>query len=94
MDGLAAVAGGRWQEAKYGFIDKTLAVEIDGRTKMGYIARTGKTIIEPEFDVAFDFIDGVAQVYFSEKVTSASGPVTRTGNGYIDKRGRFVWRTE
>jgi hypothetical protein len=77
------------------FIDglATLAVEIDGRTKMGYIDRTGKTIIEPRFDAAFDFIDGVAKVYFSEKVTSASGPVTRTGYGYIDKTGRFVWRT-
>jgi hypothetical protein len=77
------------------FIDglATLAVEIDGRTKMGYIDRTGKTIIEPRFDVAYDFIDGVAKVYFSEKVTSASGPVTRTGYGYIDKTGRFVWRT-
>ena len=68
----------------------TLAVEIDGRTKMGYIDRTGKTVIEPRFDMAYDFFDGIAKVYFSEKV----GPVTRTGNGYIDKRGRFVWRTE
>lgn len=72
----------------------TLAVEIDGRTKMGYIDRTGKTIIEPKFDVAYDFFDGLAKVYFSQKVTSASGKVTRTENGYIDKRGRFVWRTE
>ena len=71
----------------------TLAVEIDGPTKMGYIDRTGKTIIEPKFDMAYDFIDGIAQVYFSEKVTSASGPVTRSGHGYIDKTGRFVWRT-
>ena len=61
---------------------------------MGYIDRTGKIIIEPKFDVAFDFIDGVAEVYFSEKVTSASGPVTRTSHGYIDKKGRFVWRNE
>jgi len=29
----------------------TFAVEIDGRTKMGYIDRTGKTIIKPQFDV-------------------------------------------
>ena len=56
---------------------------------MGYIDRTGKTIIKPQFDVAFDFIDGVAKVYFREKITSASGPVTRTGHGYIDKKGRL-----
>lgn len=72
----------------------TLAVEINGRTKMGYIDRTGKTIIEPKFDVAFDFVDGIAEVYFSEKVTSAAGPVTQTRHGYIDKRGQFVWRSE
>ena len=79
-----------------GFVDglATLAIEIDGRTKVGYIDRTGKIIIEPKFDGAYDFFDGLAKVYFSEKITSASGPVTRTGNGYIDKRGRFVWRTE
>jgi hypothetical protein len=72
----------------------TLAVEINGRTKMGYIDRTGKTIIEPRFDVAYDFVDGIAEVYFSEKVTSAAGPVTQTRHGYIDKRGRFIWRSE
>lgn len=72
----------------------TLAVEIDGATKFGYIDGTGKTIIEPRFDAAFDFVDGIAKVYFSSKASSASGPVTRSGNGYIDKRGRFVWRSE
>ena len=72
----------------------TLAVEIDGRTKMGYIDRTGKTIIEPKFDAAFDFVDGIAEVYFSEKVTSAAGPVTQTGHGYIDRAGRFIWRSQ
>lgn len=86
---LASGRGGQFKEGL-----ATLAVEIGGRTKMGYIDRTGKIIIEPKFDVAFDFIDGIAEVYFSEKVTSASGPVTRTGHGYIDKGGRFVWRTE
>jgi hypothetical protein len=60
---------------------------------MGYIDHTGKTIIEPKFDVAYDFVDGIAKVYFSEKVSSAAASVTRTGHGYIDKRGRFVWRS-
>jgi hypothetical protein len=71
----------------------TLTIQIGGRTKMGYIDRTGKTIIEPKFDVAYDFVDGIAKVYFSEKVSSAAASVTRTGHGYIDKRGRFVWRS-
>jgi hypothetical protein len=86
---LTSGRGGQFNEGL-----ATWAVEINGKTKMGYIDRTGKTIIEPKFDVAFDFIDGLAEVYFSEKITSASGPVTRTGHGYIDTRGRFVWRTE
>jgi hypothetical protein len=49
---------------------------------------------DPKFDVAYDFVDGIAEVYFSEKVTSAAGPVTQTRHGYIDKRGRFIWRSE
>ncbi len=72
----------------------TLAVDSGGPTKWGYIDRTGKIVIEPKFAVAYDFDDGLAKVYFSEKVTSASGPVARTGHGYINKRGRFVWRSE
>ncbi len=72
----------------------TLAVATDGPTRMGYIDRSGKIVIEPRFDVARDFIDGVAEVYLTEKVTSASGPVTRTVHGYIDKTGRFVWRDQ
>lgn len=72
----------------------TFAVDNGGRTKWGYIDRTGKIVIEPRFEVAYDFDDGLAKVYFSEKVTSRSGPATRTGDGYIDKRGRFVWRSE
>jgi WG repeat protein len=71
-----------------------LADEINGRTKMGYIDRTGKTIIEPKFDAAFDFVDGIAEVYFSEKVTSAAGAVIQAVHGYIDKGGRFIWRSQ
>ena len=84
---LTSGRGGQFNEGL-----ATWAVEIDGPTKMGYIDHTGKIVIEPRFDMAHDFIDGVAEVYFSEKVTSASGPITRTGHGYIDKTGRFVWR--
>ena len=86
---LASGRGGQFKEGL-----ATLAVEIDGRTKIGYIDRTGNTTIEPKFDAAFDFIDGIAEVHFSEKVISSSGPVTRAGHGYINKTGRFVWRTE
>ena len=86
---LSSGTGGQFNEGL-----ATLTVQINGATKVGYIDRSGKTIIEPKFDAALDFIDGLAEVYFSEKVNSASGPATRTGNGYIDRRGRFVWKTE
>jgi hypothetical protein len=86
---LASGRGGQFNEGL-----ATLAVEINGPTKMGYIDRTGKTIIEPRFDTAYDFIDGLAEVYFTEKVTSAAGPVTQTVHAYIDKGGRFVWRSQ
>jgi hypothetical protein len=72
----------------------TVAVGWNGLHKMGYIDRTGKTIIEPRFDTAFDFVDGIAEVYFSEKVTSAAGPVTQTGHGYIDRGAKFIWRSQ
>ena len=86
---LASGRGGQFNDGL-----ATLAVEINGPTKMGYIDRTGKTIIEPKFDTAYDFIDGIAEVYFTEKVTSAAGPVTQTVHAYIDKGGRFVWRSQ
>lgn len=86
---LASGRGGQFNEGL-----ATLAVEINGPTKLGYIDRTGKTIIEPKFDTAYDFIGGIAEVYFTEKVTSAAGPVTQTVHAYIDKRGRFVWRSQ
>ena len=86
---LASGTGGQFKEGL-----ATLTVQINGRTKMGYIDRTGKTIIEPRFDAAFDFIDGIAEVHFTEKVTSAAGPVTQNVHAYIDKGGRFVWRSQ
>ena len=85
---LTSGTGGQFKEGL-----ATLAVQSNGRTRIGYIDRTGKTIIEPKFDAAFDFIDGIAEVHFSDKVAASSGPVTRTGHGYIDKTGRFVWKT-
>ena len=72
----------------------TLAVEWNGLHKTGYIDRTGKIIIEPKFDTAFDFVDGIAEVYLTEKVTSPAGPITQVVHGYIDKVGRFIWRSQ
>jgi len=85
---LASGSGGQFNEGL-----ATFSVEINGRTKMGYIDSTGKTIIEPKFDMADDFIDGIAEVYLIERLTAATGPNTQTVHAYIDKGGRFVWRS-
>jgi hypothetical protein len=52
---------------------------------MGYIDGTGKTIIEPKFYTAYDFIDGIAEVYCTEKGNFRSRNVTQTVHAYIDK---------
>lgn len=54
--------------------------------KQGYIDTTGKYTINPQFDIAFPFIDGLAFV----AVASGERDVKF---GYIDKSGNFVWST-
>jgi WG containing repeat len=46
--------------------------------KLGYIDRSGKTIVEPKFDVADNFSEGLAAVEIGEKF------------GYIDRTGKMV----
>lgn len=84
---------------KWGYIDKTGRIVIEpkydwarkfseglGRVtigaKTGFIDKTGNMVIEPEEQDVYDFADGLAVVW--EK-----------GNerGYIDKTGKFVWKT-
>lgn len=47
-------------------------------TKYGFIDRTGKTVVEPRFDLTFDFAEGLATVSVEGKW------------GYIDKTGSMV----
>lgn len=46
--------------------------------KWGYIDKTGKFVIEPQYAQAFMFSEGLAQV------------LTRGGTGFIDKTGKMV----
>ena len=47
--------------------------------KFGYIDKTFKFVIKPQFDDAGSFYKGLAGVYVKEKY------------GYIDTAGRYIW---
>lgn len=55
-------------------------VKINGG-KTGYIDKSGKFVIEPQFDSAYPFYNGIAHVISAEN-----------GIAWIDKQGRYVWR--
>jgi hypothetical protein len=54
--------------------------------RAAYVDRTGKVVIEPRFDSAEAFVDGVARVYERRDQGDRPG-----GFGYIDKRGKYIW---
>ena len=58
------------------FSDGLLPVSVD--RKVGFIDKTGRMIIEPQFDSAYPFSDGMARVMVGGK------------DGYVDKTGRVV----
>ena len=47
--------------------------------RIGYVDRTGRIVINPQFDEARDFANGLAKVQ------------TGAGYGYVDKTGRYVY---
>ena len=53
-------------------------VRVNG--KAGFIDKTGKPVIKPQFDDTYGFHEGLAQVKIGDKW------------GYIDKTGRYVWK--
>jgi hypothetical protein len=66
--------------AESGFHDGLAMIQIGGKT--GYIDKTGKVTIPPEFTYGYPFSEGLAAA-----TKSASGD---DGWGYIDKTGRWV----
>lgn len=54
--------------------------------KFGYIDKTGKTVITPQFFVAEDFAEGLAVVRVDETADSKSGYIDRTGRMVIPPR--------
>lgn len=60
-----------------------------GHGIIGYIDKSGKIIIEPQFGFGFDFSNGIAQVSFGEPPDE----IGYIGNrGYIDKTGKYIWQ--
>lgn len=61
------------------------------RTLRGYMDRRGEVVIKPgEFDRAGPFVGGVARVSLRRNVGSGLDEAY----GYIDRRGRFIWRSK
>ena len=53
--------------------------------KWGYIDKSGKIVIEPQFDDASSFSEGLAAVCLGDYCP------LRGKWGYIDKSGEYVW---
>ena len=64
----------------YGFQEGLAAVKIGG--KWGFIDKTDKYVINPQFDETYGFQGSLADVKVDNK------------RGYIDKTGRYVWQGE
>lgn len=64
------------------FSEGLAAVQKDG--KWGYIDKTGKMTIEPQWESAHAFVNGLAMVV--EKVSSEDK------FGYIDTAGKYIWQ--
>ncbi len=69
------------------FSDGLCSVLIDG--KYGYVDKWGKIAIKPEFDFAFNFSEGLAQV-LKGKTNYQYHPEEDMLAGFIDKSGRLV----
>lgn len=66
------------QSKPWTFSEGLAAVHRGG--KWGYVDKTGKFVIRPQFDGAFTFSGGLALVIVGNRV------------GYIDKTGKYVWK--
>ncbi len=62
---------------------------IEQNDKWGYIDRTGKIVIKPQFDYANYFYEGLA-VVLNDKQELLDGSLVVGKYGYIDKKGKVV----
>jgi hypothetical protein len=77
-----------------GFSEGLAAVSIND--KWGYINKNGEFLIEPRFNEALPFTDGLAFVkvggYDADAVNDVVGGFEAEGKwGYINKAGSYIW---
>ena len=57
--------------------------------KVGFIDKTGRFAIDPKYDWAESFENGIAKVYSGD---GPQGHLYRTGKwGYINLKGDYIW---
>ncbi len=50
--------------------------------KYGFIDKTGKVVIKPQWETAWDFKGGIARVSFPDDTIN-----------YINRDGKYIWKT-
>jgi hypothetical protein len=63
------------------FSEGLAVVSIGG--KFGYIDKSGKFVINPQWDSALNFDKGVAEVWLTQP---------KYKKGYINKQGKYLWQ--
>ena len=61
--------------------------------KGGYIDKTGRIIVNPQFDIAYFFSEGIGlfSTALSSEVDGQAVKIPQK-SGYIDRSGNYVWR--
>jgi glucan-binding YG repeat protein len=65
------------------------AVKFDN-DKWGYVDKTGKVVINPQFDLASSFEEGLAAVNTGYAMGNANYPRLNGKWGYLDKTGKYA----
>jgi hypothetical protein len=72
-----------------GFVESLARVDEDAHRKWGFIDRTGKMVIAPQFTLSGKFSQGLAPVGKGKEIGPFTGPTNQKW-GYIDKTGKVV----
>ncbi|MBU5676169.1 WG repeat-containing protein [Alkaliphilus sp. MSJ-5] len=62
------------------FSDGMGEIQLDTYGLWRYIDSTGKVVVGPKFEFAYQFNNGIAEVWQNGKL------------GYINKSGKFIWK--